>query len=159
LGFSWLFGNGVLDPANLEAANPPERKVGPGITYFNDIVPDVPWSIQVIKVERAPSDLQLIPTLGRASVQGLSTLSQQLKRLPSDLGTPVVAVNGDFYQTEGGVGAGDPRGLEIILGELISGPTGSASFGSIPPINQDGAHGFQVQNSLAGRRNPAVWFE
>lgn len=111
-----------------DAATPRERKAGPGISYFNDVLPDVPWSIQVVKVERTQADLQITPTLGRGAAQGLSTVSEQLRALPRNLGTPVVAVNGDFYQTEGGAAAGDPRGLEIMFGELVSAPTGGASF-------------------------------
>ncbi|MCI0539750.1 MAG: phosphodiester glycosidase family protein, partial [Verrucomicrobiales bacterium] len=124
----WLLCHVALVLARTEAASLRERKVGEGIVYFNDVVRDVPWSIQVVKIERAQTNLQLTPTLGRATAQGLSTLSAQLRGLPRTLGVPVAAVNGDFYQTEGGVGAGDPRGLEIFLGELISGPKGSASF-------------------------------
>ncbi len=114
---------GRADPSNLR-----ERKAGPGLAYFNDVIPDVPWSIHIVKAERAQGDLQFVPTLGRAGAQGLSTLTEQLRGLPRTLGTPVVAVNDDFYQTEGGAAAGDPRGLEIMLGELISAPTGGASF-------------------------------
>lgn len=113
--------------SNAEPTLPRERKAGDGVTYFNDIVRDVPWSIYVVKVDRAQNDLQLTPTLGRARFQGLSVLSEQLRALPPSLGVPVAAVNGDFYQT-GGTSAGDPRGLEIMLGELISAPIGAAAF-------------------------------
>src|SRR5207302_949145 len=105
----WLIGSLLLAPASANAAAPRERKAGAGISYFNDVVPDVPWSIHVVKVERAQADLQLAPTLGRGTAQGLSTLSEQVRALPRTNGTPVVAVNGDFYQTEGGAAAGDPR--------------------------------------------------
>jgi hypothetical protein len=126
--FVWLLCVGTAVRETAEGASPRERKAGAGVSYFNDVVPDVPWSIQVVKVERSQTNLHLTPTLGRAARQGLSTLSQQLRALPPDLGTPVVAVNGDFYQTDGGTAAGDPRGLEIIGGELVSSPTGGASF-------------------------------
>jgi hypothetical protein len=37
-------------------------------------------------------------------------------------------VNGDFYRTEQEPYAGDPRGLQIVRGELVSGPTREAAF-------------------------------
>jgi hypothetical protein len=39
------------------------------------------------------------------------------------LGTPVAAINGDFYQRDRSY-AGAPRGLKVVNGELISGPNG-----------------------------------
>src|SRR6185295_6033608 len=45
----------------------------------------------------------------------------------SNLGIPVAAINGDFYQRDGPY-AGDPRGLQIMEGELISAPARGASF-------------------------------
>jgi hypothetical protein len=50
-----------------------------------------------------------------------------LSKSGSDSGTPVAAVNGDFYARDGSF-AGDPRGLQVLDGELISGPVGTASF-------------------------------
>jgi hypothetical protein len=47
--------------------------------------------------------------------------------LGSAPGIPVAAINGDFYQREGPY-AGDPRGLQIVEGELISAPRGGASI-------------------------------
>ena len=66
--------------------------------------------------------------MGGGTRQGLATVTQQLKRIPKELGTPVGAVNGDFYQTEGERYAGDPRGLQIANGELISSPNERVSF-------------------------------
>jgi hypothetical protein len=58
---------------------------------------------------------------------GLTPVTDQTTRWNSAPGIPVAAINGDFYQREGPY-AGDPRGLQIMEGELISAPTGSASF-------------------------------
>jgi uncharacterized protein YigE (DUF2233 family) len=104
------------------------RKVGPGIDYFNQAIPEAPWSINVVTVDRQQADLDFTATLAGGAVQGLEILSEQLKAIPRNLGIPVVAVNGDFYQTEHERCPGDPRGLEILRGELISAPNGSASF-------------------------------
>jgi len=58
---------------------------------------------------------------------GLETLSSQLCLVKSNLGTVVAAINGDFYQREKAY-AGAPRGLQIMDGELLSGPSRSASL-------------------------------
>lgn len=48
-----------------------------------------------------------------------------LKALPPDWGTPVAALNADFYNDERNY-VGDPRDLQIRRGELLSGPAGHA---------------------------------
>ena len=58
---------------------------------------------------------------------GLSTISSQIKLVDSQLGVSVAAVNGDFYKRDGPY-AGDPRGLQIVDGEVVSAPTGGACF-------------------------------
>ena len=110
-----------------QSAPSKEQKAGAGISYFNDVVPEIPWSIYVVKVDRAQTDLELTPTLARGMIIGLSPLSAQLEAIPRNLGIPVVAINGDFYQTENEACPGDPRGLEILRGELVSAPSGGAS--------------------------------
>jgi hypothetical protein len=48
--------------------------------------------------------------------------------VPPDAGRALAAINGDFYQTENSPYAGDPRGLMIVRGELLSAPTDNACF-------------------------------
>jgi hypothetical protein len=57
----------------------------------------------------------------------MSTVSQQLKTLPADLGKPVAAINGDFYNNHPDY-PGDPRDVQIRHGEIISGPSGHVCF-------------------------------
>ncbi len=92
-------------------------------------MPKVPWSIHVAKIERARADLELRSTLARGKVEGLSTLVQQLQALSPAEGQPIAAINGDFYVVdEKNPYLGDPRGLQILDGELVSAPTDQASF-------------------------------
>lgn len=101
----------------------------PGVSYQHDKVPAVPWSIHVAKIERARADLELRSTLARGRVEGLSTLVQQVRELPPADGQPIAAINGDFYVVdEKNPYLGDPRGLQILDGELVSAPTDQASF-------------------------------
>ena len=101
----------------------------PAISYQHDKVSNVPWSIHVVKIARSRSDLELHTTLSQGKVVGLSTLVDQIQALPPDAGLPVAALNGDFYVVDPkSPYLGDPRGLQILDGELVSAPTDQASF-------------------------------
>ncbi|MHC4425108.1 MAG: phosphodiester glycosidase family protein [Planctomycetota bacterium] len=46
----------------------------------------------------------------------------QIQSLDATLGRPLVAVNGDFFRIRSGPYQGDPLGLQIVQGELVSSP-------------------------------------
>src|SRR5258706_11958242 len=98
-----------------------EQLIEPGIYYRNDKLPEVPWSIHVVKVERTRPEFEFISTKAKDTILALSTLTDQIKLIPAEAGTPKVAINGDFYKTERERYPGDPRGLLIVRGELESG--------------------------------------
>jgi hypothetical protein len=101
----------------------------PAVSYQHNKVSDVPWSIHVVKYDRSHRDLELRTTLSQETIFGLSTLTDQIRALPQEAGSPVAALNGDFYVVEAKHPyLGDPRGLQILNGELISGPGDQASF-------------------------------
>lgn len=103
-----------------------EQQIEPGISYWNDRFPEKPLSIHVVKVDRTRHDFQFLTTKAKNTVLGLATLTEQIKTIPSEAGTPKVAINGDFYKTERERYPGDPRGLLIIAGELVSSPVDRA---------------------------------
>lgn len=92
-----------------------------GYSYYRDEVPDVPWSIQVLKIDRTNPNLELHTTVANGTSIGLTTLPHQISLLPADLGKPIAAVNGDYYQAKAPY-KGDPKGVQISRGELISAP-------------------------------------
>jgi hypothetical protein len=92
-----------------------------GFTYQRDEVPDVPWSIQILKIERNNPNLELHTTVANGDSIGLTSLPHQLSLLPPELGKPVAAINGDYYQAKAPY-KGDPKGIQISRGELISAP-------------------------------------
>jgi len=47
-------------------------------------------------------------------------IADQARTIPPEIGRAVAGVNGDFYERENPTYAGDPRGLQIVKGELIS---------------------------------------
>jgi hypothetical protein len=97
------------------------------ISYNNDRKRTGPWSIHVVRVPRQSGQFQLHSMHASGNALGLSPVAEQAMRSDSALGIPVAAINGDFYQRDGPY-TGDPRGLQIIEGELISAPTKGASF-------------------------------
>src|SRR3954466_231445 len=80
-----------------------------------------------IELDRLNKDLFLTTTLASNTVTGVESLLAQVNALPKELGTPVAAINGDFF-TMRGPARGDPRGLHIFRGELVSAPAGPAAF-------------------------------
>lgn len=101
----------------------------PGVVYQNELITHVPWSIQVAQIDRTRPELELHSMLAWGRIAGLAPLSEQVALLPPEWGRPVVALNGDFYVVDPqSPYVGDPRGLQILDGELVSAPTDQDSF-------------------------------
>jgi len=98
-----------------------------GLAYSNSVIADVPWSIHVVRLDRAKPQYQIQSVHARGEAVGLDTLTDQLGFVKPALGRVVAAINGDFYLREKAY-AGAPRGLQIVDGELLSGPSGGASL-------------------------------
>jgi hypothetical protein len=133
-----------LDPAlvlglSLALSMPPPAAAGPagkpepdyGIRYTNDIVPDKPWSIHIVQIERGRSDFELCTTLGKGDAFGMGTVSEQIKTLPRVDGQPLAAINGDFYEKRAEK-VGRPRDLQIRFGEIVTDPDGHTCFWMAP---------------------------
>jgi hypothetical protein len=123
LGGLVMLGWGAVSALLIRASDerPQPARSGLGIQYHHDEVAEMPWSIHVLKIDRTRADLEFHTTLARGGSLGLTTLSEQLKALPPALGQPLGAINGDFWR-EGHQPAGDPTGLQIRQGELVSAP-------------------------------------
>ena len=105
----------------LGAPGPKFRESAPGIGVAH-AVRDEPWSIHIVRVERAQPRLRFFPSLAFHDRIGLNALSDQVTLFPKSLGVPVAAINGDFYAIENDPMPGDPRGLFIQQGVLVSAP-------------------------------------
>lgn len=99
--------------------------------YTNEVIDEIPWSIHVVKLDRASRDFEFVSTLGQGTVFGMGTVSEQLKLLPRDLGQPIAAINGDFYDKSEKY-QGRPRDLQIYCGEVVSSPAGHTCFWMAP---------------------------
>jgi hypothetical protein len=98
-----------------------------GVFYTNEVVPSVPWSIHIAKIDRASQNLRFTTTLGGGKVLGMGIVSDQLKTLPAEAGAPIAAINGDFYEKAKAY-PGRPRDLQIRNGEVLTQPAGHTCF-------------------------------
>ncbi len=127
-GFVWILFFCAICPLPIEANTAGTwPRVEPGIGYLHERISDAPWSIHVVKIDRHREHFQLVATLAQDHVYGLASVTEQIESVASSTRRPLAAVNGDFFHIRSGPYQGDPIGLQIIGGELVSSPTG-ASF-------------------------------
>jgi len=100
-----------------------ERKSDSGLSYKNDRTSRVPWSVHIAKIDRSRKEFSFYTPLARGKVLGVSTITDQARSTPKELGRAIAGVNGDFYERDNPTFAGDPRGLQIVNGELVSAPS------------------------------------
>lgn len=111
-----------------ESARGSDEARGRAFSYYNDRVPAGPWSVHVLKLDRASQEYEVDTVLARGTILGMETLTEQVKGYPTNVGRPVAAINGDFYRSGRNTYEGDPEGIQITHGELVSGPSGKACF-------------------------------
>ena len=93
-----------------------------GLAYTNEIVRGVPWSIHVLKIDRSQKNLGFFSAHAKDRVLGVSLIADQARAVPQEIGRALAGVNGDFYIRDTPPYTGDPRGLQIMNGDLISAP-------------------------------------
>jgi hypothetical protein len=98
--------------------------LGPGLSYIQERFGDEPLAIHVLKIDRTRSDLALTTTLAKGTLFGLETLSDQIKKIPAEVGEPVAAINGDFFAIKKGPYQGTICGAQIYQDQIISEPAG-----------------------------------
>ncbi len=116
----------ILFSANASTVD--YASVAPGVSYAHVVNPTVPWSMHITKFDYSRHDLHLITTHAKGTVFGLATVKDQVAAIPKSAGRPIAAVNGDFFLIEKKPYQGDPRGLQILDGELVSGPSRDIVF-------------------------------
>ncbi len=114
----------VRGPGLVSAESP---KADHWFQYTNEVIDDIPWSIHIVRLERASQDFRFVTTSGGGKVLGMGTVSEQLTSLSRDLGPVLAAINGDFYDKSQAY-QGRPRDLQIRQGEVVSSPAGHTCF-------------------------------
>ena len=113
--------------ASASASDETTNKVVRAVAYSHEEVKTIPWSIHLIKVDRSQTNLSFQTVAGRGNEFALTPLPEQIRNFPLSAGKVMAAVNGDFYRSDPPY-AGDPRGILISRGELMSGPDTWAAF-------------------------------
>jgi len=106
-----------------------ERLVAPGTCHTTLVREAGPWVINVLEVERGEPLVRLVTALAGSRVVGLAALSQMAAQVAAPECSPVALVNGDFFSMDSSDRyQGDPLGLYLEGGELISAPGERASL-------------------------------
>jgi hypothetical protein len=121
----WLLA--AAECIRAETIRPEYKLVEPGLEYAhvtmtNFGVTNIPWSIHIARWEWSRKNFELMATLAKGHIEGLSTVAEQAKEVDSKAGQAVAAVNGDFFVIKAGPYQGDPQGLQIIDREIVSSP-------------------------------------
>jgi hypothetical protein len=95
-------------------------QVVPGLDYALVRETNRPWSIHIARLERGRREFQLKTLLANGTVEGVATVAEQVEEATSPQARPVLAVNGDFFEIREVPYRGDPQGLQIRDGELLS---------------------------------------
>jgi large repetitive protein len=100
------------------------QEIEPGLSYAHIVKPEGPQSIHVLKVQREKAGWHWTTGLGDGRVYGLAATPTIAKFVSSGLNArPLAAINGDFYAIARGNYQGDPLGLQIVEGEIVSAPS------------------------------------
>src|ERR1039457_1681647 len=80
--------------AACAAENAPARpETSPGIFYTNAVVAEVPWSVQIVKIERGHGRYEIQSRHAGGGALGLATLSEQVAAASTDTSEPVAAID------------------------------------------------------------------
>ncbi|MFO0811154.1 MAG: phosphodiester glycosidase family protein [Gemmataceae bacterium] len=113
--------------ARLSAVEPAYKTLEPGLDYAR-VTTDAPQLIHLLRIDRAkPWEWTTAHAEGRIfALAPLGKIVRATER--AEKARAVAAVNGDFYAIAPGNYQGDPLGLQIVAGEVISSPNGKAGF-------------------------------
>lgn len=104
-----------------------ERQIAPGVRHVFAHREAGPWTINILQINLREDSLFLATTLANGVVERNATLSAMFNAAAGEQRHPLAAINGDYFQREQSIYAGDPVGLQIIDGELVSFPRGARS--------------------------------
>ncbi|NOX66925.1 MAG: T9SS type A sorting domain-containing protein [Chlorobi bacterium] len=100
------------------------REVGPGIHHIYIEEPNVPWTLNVLKINLKSSNLKIESVLGNDKIPNLERTSSMSARYNKDSHFVVGAINADFFDYNG-----RPVGMQIREGEVITPPDNWSAIG------------------------------
>jgi hypothetical protein len=99
-----------------------ERMIAPGVKCVTLRRAEGPQVIRVIEIDRVAGYIRAMPAPAAEGAQALAPLSAIAARVSTEAAYAVAAVNGDFFVMETGPTQGDPLGVAVIDGEVVSTP-------------------------------------
>ena len=103
------------------------KPLAAGLEYRHEVRADGPLSIHSVRINRKGSHWDIRTGLGQGTVYGVEPLDGIVGRTASALRrSAFAAINGDRFAIQPGPYQGDPQGIQILDGQLVSGPTGNA---------------------------------
>lgn len=112
----------VFTGVSAPFAEETSEKVAEGLTYKNIVRETVPWAIQALELDRNARSLAIGVALGGEHILGIEPLDGIIGRVEKERGKVAGAINGDFYILQADPYQGDPIGLCVAEGELVSTP-------------------------------------
>lgn len=95
-------------------------EVVPGLSYVHITDTNGPWSIHVARLDLSRREFRFATALANDVVLETATVPEQALGTGGPHAHPVLAVNGDFFEIRPVPYRGDPQGILIREGELIS---------------------------------------
>ena len=103
------------------------KPLAPGLEYRHEVRTDGPLSIHSLRIDRNGDHWDIRTGLGQGTIYGLEPLDGIVGRTASALRkSAFAAINGDRFVIQPGPYQGDPQGIQILDGQLVSRPTGNA---------------------------------
>jgi hypothetical protein len=120
----------LLTTPPVRSDAPPEfRELEPGLDYAQVVKDRGPLAAHVLRVRRDRRGWEWTTAHGEGRILGLSPLTKIVRTTAGWLGArPVAAINGDWFEIAPGNYQGDPRGLQVIEGEVVSAPAPHTCF-------------------------------
>ncbi len=123
IAFVLLFSLFAFAPSRIvPAGGPAVESVNAEIAYREYTLPEGPWVVQVLEIPRKSPNTAIGVALGGRHVLGLEPLDRLAPGMTAGNRKAIGGVNGDFYILQQGPYQGDPIGLCVADGELLSTP-------------------------------------
>jgi hypothetical protein len=115
-------GLAILSPSPVASDDPGGERLPGGIVYREYTLAEGPWAIHVLDIPRPSRDVALGAALGSRQIVGLEPLDSLASRVSTPKRQAIAGINGDFFIIQRGPYQGDPIGLCVTDGELVSTP-------------------------------------
>lgn len=118
----------VLLAFTVCASEPAVTPVAPGVWLSTERLPEGPWEVRALRIERQAPNVSLELALGMGQLRGVEKLTKLVARETDALNPVVAAVNADFFVMAPAPTAGLVCGLTVKDRELVMTARGNPAF-------------------------------